>query len=101
MLPPRPGGPLGLIEAAPQVDVLFLAHAGLEGLATVRDLLAGSVRGRTIRVHLRRVSARQIPTTPDARLAWLHEEWAQLDFWVDAQLGGAAAPRTRASGVRA
>src|SRR2546430_4991289 len=38
LLPPRPGGALAAIEACPDADVIFVAHAGLEiGRASCRE----------------------------------------------------------------
>lgn len=85
VLPPRPGGALALLEAAPAADVLVLGHVGLEGTATFGDLLDGRLVGARLRVRLWRVARSGIPTGPDERVAWLHEEWARLDAWVAAQ----------------
>ena len=44
-LPPKPGGALGLLDTAPNADVLIVAHRGLEGLANATRL-AQRHRGR-------------------------------------------------------
>jgi 1-acyl-sn-glycerol-3-phosphate acyltransferase len=38
LLPPRPGGVVAALQAAPHADVVLVAHTGLEHLSTVRDL---------------------------------------------------------------
>jgi 1-acyl-sn-glycerol-3-phosphate acyltransferase len=81
-LPPRPGGALAMIEAAPEADVYFVGHAGLEGVRTMADLLGGALVGRAVRVRLWRVPAGEIPADPLARRRWLYERWAALDRWV-------------------
>jgi 1-acyl-sn-glycerol-3-phosphate acyltransferase len=91
LLPPRPGGPLALLRAAPGADVLVLGHVGLEGLARVSDLLSGALVGRTVRVRFWRHAAPAVPRKPDAALAWLDERWLELDRWVDARLAAEAA----------
>jgi 1-acyl-sn-glycerol-3-phosphate acyltransferase len=45
VLPPKPGGVLALLDALPNVDCVFVAHAGLEAFAKVRDLMSGAVVG--------------------------------------------------------
>jgi 1-acyl-sn-glycerol-3-phosphate acyltransferase len=84
VLPPHTGGALTLLEAAPGADVLVFAHAGLEGLARVSDLLAGHLVGRAIRVGLWRVPRAAIPRERAERERWLFAEWARVDAWVKA-----------------
>lgn len=84
VLPPRYGGPLGLIEERPDVDVVFLAHAGFEGVEDLNDLWSGALIGREIRVHFWRVPAAAIPLDRAGREAWLDAEWRRLDGWIDA-----------------
>jgi len=91
LLPPRPGGPLALLGAAPGADVLVLGHVGLEGLARVSDLLSGALVGRTILVRFWRHAAAAVPREPEAALAWLDERWLELDRWVDSRLVAEAA----------
>ena len=82
VLPPRIGGPLALLDAAPEVDVVFVEHTGFEGAATIARFWSGALIGRTIRVRLRRVSAAQIPA--QGRDRWLFTEWAETDRWITA-----------------
>jgi 1-acyl-sn-glycerol-3-phosphate acyltransferase len=88
VLPPRLGGPLGLIDACPGADVLFVAHVGFDGAATLADLWYGRVIGRRVRVRLWRVPAAQVPADREARIDWLYAEWARLDAWIDAARAG-------------
>ncbi|WP_428265708.1 1-acyl-sn-glycerol-3-phosphate acyltransferase [Haliangium sp.] len=84
VLPPHPGGPLGLLVHRPDLDVVFCAHVGLEGANRFGDLLAGALIGRTVHVHYRRLPAAEVPREPEACLDWLYERWAEVDDWVDA-----------------
>jgi 1-acyl-sn-glycerol-3-phosphate acyltransferase len=86
VLPPRTAGPLAAIDERAELDVVFLAHTGLEGVASARDALAGALIGRRIRVDFRRVAAAAIPRERAARVAWLDREWAELDARIAAQL---------------
>ncbi|MEO9234949.1 MAG: lysophospholipid acyltransferase family protein [Polyangiaceae bacterium] len=84
VLPPRLGGTLALIEAAPAADVLFVSHVGFDGVRRISDVWNGVLLGRTIRVSIRRVARNEIPRTERERAAWLFREWAQVDAWVKA-----------------
>jgi 1-acyl-sn-glycerol-3-phosphate acyltransferase len=82
-LPPRPGGALTLLDAAPNLDVLVVAHRGLEGLAEVVDLLSGSVVGKTVEIAFWRIPASEIPEG-EARRRWLFDLWKRVDDFVGA-----------------
>jgi 1-acyl-sn-glycerol-3-phosphate acyltransferase len=87
VLPPRPGGTLGMLEAAPDADVVFCAHTGFEGAASLAQIWNGALVGRTIRVQFRRIPRDAIPTGRDAARAWLLDEWRRVDAWVRARSG--------------
>ncbi|MGB8221187.1 MAG: 1-acyl-sn-glycerol-3-phosphate acyltransferase [Polyangiales bacterium] len=80
-LPPKLGGVLTLLEAAPGTDVLIVAHRGLEGMAEVTDLLRGSVVGKKIEVRVWRINAADIPEG-EARRRWLFDCWKRVDDFV-------------------
>ncbi len=82
VLPPRLGGPLALLQAAPGVDVLILEHSGFEGAATLPSLWRGALVRKTLRARLRRIPAADIPA--DRRDLWLFQRWAEVDAWVAA-----------------
>jgi len=82
VLPPKAGGVLTLLDALPGVDCVFVAHSGLEAFAKIENLLSGAVVGSTVRVHLWRVDARNIPSTAEERLRWLYAEWSKVDAFV-------------------
>ncbi|HEX6220876.1 MAG TPA: lysophospholipid acyltransferase family protein [Acidimicrobiia bacterium] len=81
VLPPRPGGTLAILEAT-DADVVVLAHHGLEGLATVREIWAGGLVGSRISVRLWRIPREEIPASRSGRVAWLHRLWGEIDDWV-------------------
>jgi 1-acyl-sn-glycerol-3-phosphate acyltransferase len=91
LLPPRSGGTLALLAAAPGADVLVIGHAGLDGLARLRDLLSPTLVGRTLRVRFWRHAAASVPREAEAALAWLDARWRELDDWVESALAAAAA----------
>jgi 1-acyl-sn-glycerol-3-phosphate acyltransferase len=85
VLPPRPGGTLGLLEEAPEADVVIGAHSGLEGAASLASIWKGELLHRTIRVRFRRIARQHVPVAHEARVAWLREEWERLDAWIESQ----------------
>jgi len=80
VLPPKLGGALALLEAAPDAQILVLEHTGFEGAATFGRFLRGDLVSAKLRVRLRRVHR------PDggARDAWLFGVWAETDRWIAA-----------------
>ena len=85
VLPPRLGGPTALLAMCPDVDVVFLAHRGFEGISNLNDIWSGALVGRHIRLHFWRVPSAQIPREEAARARWLDTEWMRIDEWIDAQ----------------
>ena len=96
VLPPRRGGVLALLEAAPTADVVILAHTGLEDAARLGDLWRGSLVGGTIEVELWREPRAEIPADAAGREAWLQDCWRRVDQWIETRRGdqrrGASAP---------
>lgn len=80
-LPPKLGGALSLMDAAPEADILFVAHRGLEGLAEISDLLSGKVVGKKVQIQIWRVAATDIPRG-EGRQRWLFEWWKRIDDFV-------------------
>jgi len=94
-LPPRPGGAMALLEARPDVGVLFVAHVGFDGVESLQDLWRGGLVGRELRVTMWKVNAADIPVVRQDRVAWLDREWAKIDQWVDANLPNSTGPTPR------
>lgn len=81
-MPPRPGGTVALLEGAVGADVITLTYVGLDGLAGPREALAAAPLVEPVVVELWRTERSEVPTDPDGRGAWLHEEWGRVDAWV-------------------
>lgn len=81
--PPRPGGTLAAIDAAPGADVVVLGHAGFPvGLREVwRDL----PRRQFIDVRLWHEPAEALPRERAAQIDWLLHRWREMDAWVGEQ----------------
>ncbi len=80
VLPPRTGGPLALLSAATDADVIFVEHVGLEGAASFSQFWRGALVGQTLRVRLRRILSADIPAL--SRERWLFEQWRETDNWI-------------------
>ncbi len=89
LLPPRPGGALAAIRAAPHADVVFLAHAGIEHLYTVRDIWDALPMDTSVRARMWTVPAEEVPTDDEARMDWLYDWWDRLDDWLETAQGPA------------
>jgi 1-acyl-sn-glycerol-3-phosphate acyltransferase len=92
VLPPRLGGTLALLDAAPTADVVFCAHTGFEGTASIGDIWSGRLIGRLIRIEYRRIPRSEIPVAREARIDWLLDEWRRIDAWVSGHPSIAFAP---------
>ena len=91
LLPPKVGGFLAVLDGAPGVDVVVMAHAGFDGLRLISDMWAGALVGRVIRVRFTRAARSTIPDDTPGRVAWLDGAWIAADTWVAQQL---SEPRT-------
>jgi 1-acyl-sn-glycerol-3-phosphate acyltransferase len=85
VLPPRTGGALALLEAAPHADVVVCAHTGFEGAATLAQIWRGELLHQTIRVRFERIPRASIPTSRAAQAEWLRERWQEIDAWLASQ----------------
>lgn len=82
VLPPRAGGLLGILEVAPDADVVLCAHTGFEGAGSLGEIWRGALLNRVVRVRFERVSRNRIPREKDAQAEWLRDEWRKLDAWI-------------------
>ena len=82
VLAPRPGGLLAALDAAPEADVVLVAHTGLDHLLTVRDIWRELPMDKQIIMRWWRVPRAEIPDDRDARIEWLFAWWEQIDAWV-------------------
>jgi 1-acyl-sn-glycerol-3-phosphate acyltransferase len=83
VLPPRLGGPIGLLEAAEGVDVLFCAHVGFDGTQSFRRFLGGGLVNRTVVLTFWIVPGADVPRDRDARIEWLFGEWQRVNDWIE------------------
>jgi len=82
LLPPKPGGALAAIAAAPTADVIFVAHTGLEHVITLGDVWRALPMEQVLKARWWRVPADQVPVGHEAQVDWLYEWWAHIDAWI-------------------
>jgi hypothetical protein len=83
VLAPRPGGLLTALEAAPEADVVLVAHTGLDHLLTVGDVWRELPMDKVIVMRWWHVPRDEIPAEREARIDWLFRWWEQIDAWID------------------
>ncbi len=83
VLPPRPGGAIAAIDASPDADVMFVAHTGLERLASLRDLWNELPMRTEVRMAWWTVPAEHVPTDHHERITWLYAWWEHIDTWIE------------------
>ena len=88
VLPPRPSGTLAAIRAAPQADVVFVAHTGLDHMDSTATIWGGIPVDGPLRVTWWRVPARCVPADQEAVAQWLFAQWAQIDAWIGRHRAG-------------
>lgn len=82
VLPPRPGGALALLDAAPEADAVFAAHTGFEGAARFSEFFGGALVRQPVEVRFWRIPATEIPREADDRVRWLFDQWIEVDRWI-------------------
>lgn len=83
VLPPRHKGPLAAIQAAPEADVVLVAHTALEEIGSLRQLHNRLPLRRPIKARYWRVPAAEVPHEREALIQWLYGWWERIDAWID------------------
>ena len=84
VLAPQPGGLLAALDAAPDADVVFVGHTGLEGMATLSDIWRELPMDKQIVIQAWHVPHGDIPPDAEARNEWLFTWFERIDGWIDA-----------------
>jgi 1-acyl-sn-glycerol-3-phosphate acyltransferase len=82
VLAPRPGGVIAALDAAPEADVVLVAHTGLDHLLTVADVWRELPMDKRIIMRWWQVPHHEIPTGRNDRIDWLFDWWERIDTWV-------------------
>ena len=86
MLPPRHGGVMAAVNAAPDADVVFVAHTVLEDVGPFGELWRRIPFERPVAARYWRVPAAEVPREQEALIDWLYEWWARIDKWIDQRI---------------
>ncbi len=83
VLAPRPGGFLAALDAAPEADVVLVAHTGLDHLLTVGDVWRELPMDKRIVMRWWQVPRAEIPAGREERIDWLFAWWERIDAWIE------------------
>ncbi|MDP3890033.1 1-acyl-sn-glycerol-3-phosphate acyltransferase [Nocardioides sp.] len=83
VLAPRPGGLIAALDAAPEADVVLVAHTGLDHLLTVTDVWRELPMDKRIVMRWWQVPREEIPSGREERIDWLYDWWERIDAWVN------------------
>jgi 1-acyl-sn-glycerol-3-phosphate acyltransferase len=83
LIAPKPGGVLAAMRGAPDADVVFVAHTGLEPYASLGDLWRAVPLRAPLHGRYWRLSPSDVPPDEDARIDWLFDWWERIDGWID------------------
>jgi 1-acyl-sn-glycerol-3-phosphate acyltransferase len=100
VLPPRPAGVQACLAARPDLDVVVVAHTGLEDLVSPALLWrALPLTDRPMTVRWWYEPAAKVPSDPDEQTQWLQVQWAIVDSWIDARQARAQEPAAQDAGL--
>jgi 1-acyl-sn-glycerol-3-phosphate acyltransferase len=83
VLPPKPGGLLAALDAAPDAGVIFVAHTGLDRMITVADVWQELPMDKQLIMRFWSVGPEEVPVGEEARIVWLYDWWARIDAWIE------------------
>lgn len=82
VMPPQPGGMKAALDAAPDADVVFIGHTGLDRLVTMGDIWRELPMDKQITMRGWRVPRSEIPDDRDAQAEWLFGWFERIDAWI-------------------
>jgi hypothetical protein len=85
LLPPRPGGVLACLTARPDLEIVFVAHTGLEELVSFKKVWAHLPFEMPMSLRWWKAGGRPSIQDRQAVDEWLTTEWAIIDQWVGTQ----------------
>jgi 1-acyl-sn-glycerol-3-phosphate acyltransferase len=95
VLAPRPGGFLAALAAAPEADVVLVAHTGMDHMLTVGDVWRELPMDKRLVMQWWQVPRAEIPEGRDAQIEWLFGWWERVDQWIEENRPADLAPRWR------
>ncbi|MEX2588246.1 MAG: 1-acyl-sn-glycerol-3-phosphate acyltransferase [Actinomycetota bacterium] len=86
VLPPRHGGVAAAVGAAPEADVVFVAHTVLEDVGSFGELFNRIPFTRPVAARYWRIPNSEVPDDPDELIDWLYGWWERIDSWILSQI---------------
>ena len=83
VLAPRPGGFLAALDAAPEADVVLVAHTGLDHMLTITDVWRELPMDKELIMRWWEVPRSEIPPGRQERIEWLFDWWEKIDAWIE------------------
>lgn len=82
VMPPRPRGVTTALRACPRADAVFVAHTGLDTIATVKDLWDCIPIHKVVHLNWHVVEASRIPRDDEGINDMLYQAWEAVDAWI-------------------
>jgi 1-acyl-sn-glycerol-3-phosphate acyltransferase len=82
LMPPRPGGVHAALAANPELEVVVVAHTGLDQLDSLADIWREIPQDKTLHMRWHAVPSSLVPHDMDGLTDWLFTEWERMDAWV-------------------
>lgn len=82
---PRPRGMQAALAARPDLDVVVVAHTGLDDLNTVPEIWRAVPMDKTLHLLWQAFPAARVPKDLGGLSAWVFAEWERMDAWVGAR----------------
>jgi 1-acyl-sn-glycerol-3-phosphate acyltransferase len=93
VLPPQPAGVLACLAARRDLEVVVVAHTGLDDLVSPALVWrALPVTGRPLVTRWWHLPAAGLPQGADLQQDWLELQWAVVDSWIDARKAATLRP---------
>lgn len=83
LLPPRPAGSVAALTASPHADAVFVAHTGLDNIASLGDIWLALPKDNVLRLNWHTVPSETIPDDDDGKEEMLLLAWEAIDTWID------------------
>lgn len=99
VLPPRPAGALACLAARPDLDVVVVAHAGLDRLVSPGQVWRALPLQVPMRLRWWHVPSAGVPRDADRQTQWLLDQWAEVDAWVAARPPDSVVDPERGTGM--
>lgn len=82
VMPPQPAGLNAALAAAPDADMIFIAHTGLDHFQNIGDTWRGLPMNKQLIMRAWRVPRSEIPEEREAQAEWLFGWFERIDFWI-------------------